>query len=305
MKFAIKCVLWAALAIPVGAALIVVFVLFSGVYDIAANDPHLGIVGRVLTTLQRNSVQRAARGIVAPSLDDPTLVRTGLIHYRNLCVVCHGSPGAERQVIGRGLNPSAPQLAVEISEWTDAELFWITRNGLKMAGMPAFSIALEDPEIWAVVAFMRRQVRLSRPEYEAMVRAIETGAPLPPEVDWVERADHGLRLMLTEGDAERGRRLLDTYGCGGCHVIPGLPGARGQVGPPLTDWGERHFIAGAVLNTPEELVAWIVNPQAIEPGTVMPTLGVTADEALDMAAYLFTLGERPQVLHTVRANLEP
>ena len=51
----------------------------------------------------------------------------------------------------------------------------------------------------------------------------------------------------------------------------------------------REFIAGNLPNEPEHLVDWIVNPQAIEPGTAMPTLGVSPDEARDMAAYLFTL----------------
>lgn len=304
MKFLFKCAIWTAVAVPLLAVLVAIFIIYSGVYDIAANEPHLDIVGRILTTFQVNSVRRHARGVVAPPLSDPVLVRNGLVYYRDLCVVCHGSPGTERDVTGRGLNPPAPRLALEVAEWTDGELFWITRNGLKMTGMPSFAVALEDDQIWSIVAYMRRQVRLSRREYEAMVRAIETGTDLPPDMRWLEDDDRGRHLLLTQGEPDRGRRLLAAYGCGACHVIPGVKDARGQVGPPLTRFAERHFIAGAVLNTPEELVAWIVNPQAIEPGTVMPNLGVTADEALDMAAYLFTLGSPPQALHTVRADLD-
>lgn len=302
MRFAVKCVIWAAVAIPIAAVLAATFVVFSGVYDIAANEPHLGVVSRVLTTLLEHAVRRHSKGVVAPPLSDPALVRRGLVLYREHCMACHGSPGSGRDAVGRGLNPASPRLEVEVADWTDAELFWITRNGLKLTGMPAFAIALEDDEIWAVVAYMRRQVRLSRSEYEAMVRAVQTGADLPPGVQWVEDGVPGRRLLAARGDPERGKRLLDAYGCGACHVIPGLKEARGHVGPPLTRFAERHYIAGAVVNTPEELVAWIVNPQAIEPGTVMPTLGVTAGEALDMAAYLFTLGEPPRALHTVRAD---
>jgi mono/diheme cytochrome c family protein len=304
VRFFFRCLTWGAIAIPIGAVLGVIGVIVSGVYPIAANRPHLGIVAGVLTTLQKNAVERYAAGIDAPSLADPTLVRTGLVHYRDLCMPCHGSPGTERQVIGRGLNPPAPRLAVEVLDWTDAQLFWIVRNGLKMTGMPAFSTVLTDDEVWAVVAYLRRQVRLSRREYEAMVRAIQTGTELPPGIRWLEDDDHGLRLLLTRGDPERGRRLIEAFGCGTCHFVPGIREARGYVGPPLTRFAERHYIAGTLMNTPEELVAWIVNPQAIEPGTVMPNLGVGADEALDIAAYLYTLGETPRALRTIRADLD-
>jgi cytochrome c1 len=74
-------------------------------------------------------------------------------------------------------------------------------------------------------------------------------------------------------------------------VIPGVARATGSAGPPLFGWSDRHYIAGVQLNNPDNLVRWIVDPQRVDPGTVMPTLGVNSTQALDMAAYLFTLGE--------------
>jgi cytochrome c1 len=91
------------------------------------------------------------------------------------------------------------------------------------------------------------------------------------------------------GDAGRGKAKLEQYGCGSCHVIPGVDGAQGVVGPPLEFYGRRTVIAGQVTNTADELIAWIMNPQAIEPNTVMPNLNVTASDARDMTAYLYTL----------------
>jgi len=91
------------------------------------------------------------------------------------------------------------------------------------------------------------------------------------------------------GDVERGRLLMREYGCHTCHVIPGVPGANSLVGPPLTAWAERHYIAGALPNTPQELITWLQDPQAIEPGTAMPNLGATEQAARDMSAYLYTL----------------
>ena len=92
------------------------------------------------------------------------------------------------------------------------------------------------------------------------------------------------------GDAERGREAIAAYGCGGCHVVPGVPGARATVGPPLTDYADRHYVAGRLANRPEHLVHWIRNPQEVSPGTAMPDLGVPEQAARDIAAYLYTLG---------------
>jgi cytochrome c1 len=62
-----------------------------------------------------------------------------------------------------------------------------------------------------------------------------------------------------------------------------------MVGPPLTSWSRRTFIAGEVPNTPDNLVRWLRNPRAIEPGTAMPALGLDDRQARDVAAYLYTL----------------
>lgn len=92
------------------------------------------------------------------------------------------------------------------------------------------------------------------------------------------------------GRPERGSRVMrSTYGCGACHVVPGVTGAEGMVGPPLTSWARRVYVAGNLPNTPENLVLWIRHPQAVEPGTAMPDLGVNEEDARDIAAYLYTL----------------
>jgi cytochrome c2 len=95
--------------------------------------------------------------------------------------------------------------------------------------------------------------------------------------------------LVAGGDAARGEAAFERYGCGACHEIPGVPEARGRVGPPLTGFGSRGYIAGELPNTPENLVAWVVHPQRVEPGTAMPELGVTPAEARSIAAYLYPL----------------
>lgn len=91
------------------------------------------------------------------------------------------------------------------------------------------------------------------------------------------------------GDPQVGKKLIVSSGCGACHTIPGIYTARGLVGPPLYFYGRRTMIAGELPNTPDNLVRWLLNPPAIEPGTAMPNLGLSQEQARDITAYLYTL----------------
>lgn len=91
------------------------------------------------------------------------------------------------------------------------------------------------------------------------------------------------------GDPERGRGLLRHYGCIGCHTIPGVAGAQGQVGPPLQGIAGRVYLAGILENTPGNLIRWIEDPLALDPRTAMPRTGATGADARDIAAFLYTL----------------
>ena len=92
-----------------------------------------------------------------------------------------------------------------------------------------------------------------------------------------------------DSDPKQGAILLSAHGCGGCHTIPGVSGANGTIGPPLTHFARGVFIAGKLPNQLDNLMRWIRDPQSIEPGTAMPTLPVNEAEARAMAAYLYTL----------------
>jgi cytochrome c2 len=96
-------------------------------------------------------------------------------------------------------------------------------------------------------------------------------------------------MVLTGGDPDRGVNAIGRYGCGSCHTIPGIRGANALVGPPLNRIARRSYLAGEVQNTPANMVRWIQHPQRIEKGTVMPEMGVTENDARDIAAYLYTL----------------
>jgi cytochrome c1 len=88
-------------------------------------------------------------------------------------------------------------------------------------------------------------------------------------------------------DAQRrGADLIIASGCGTCHSIPGIAGARGNVGPPLDHIGTRVFIAGMLRNTPDNMVRWLRNPQAIIPGNAMPDMNLNEAQARDITTYL-------------------
>jgi len=95
--------------------------------------------------------------------------------------------------------------------------------------------------------------------------------------------------VAVDGNPARGARWIESYGCGSCHTIPGIRDARGMVGPPLLSFSRRTMIAGELPNTQENLVRWVKNPSAVEPGTAMPDLGLNDGQAYDIAAYLYTL----------------
>jgi cytochrome c2 len=95
--------------------------------------------------------------------------------------------------------------------------------------------------------------------------------------------------VTTGGNIQRGAIAIERYGCGSCHIIPGISGAFGQAGPPLSGVANRIYLAGVMQNTPRNMVRWIQNPKEVDDKTVMPNLGVTPRDAADIAGYLYTL----------------
>jgi len=93
----------------------------------------------------------------------------------------------------------------------------------------------------------------------------------------------------TVGDPNRGKQLIEQYGCNSCHIVPGVEGAKGMVGPSLEHIASRQIFAMKLPNTQPNMVAYIQNPQLTDPQNAMPNLGVKPDEARDIVAYLYTL----------------
>jgi len=94
---------------------------------------------------------------------------------------------------------------------------------------------------------------------------------------------------LGGGDPTRGKEAIQRYACNSCHNIPGVPGPKGMVGPPLDRMAMRSFIAGKFPNNPQTMIQWLQNPPAFDAQSAMPNLGVTPSDSRDITAYLYTL----------------
>lgn len=147
--------------------------IYSGVFDITANNPHWEMTQRVLLTLREQSIKRQARDVKTPELDDPEKVHTGFRNFHAMCVTCHNAPGAAPTEISKGLYPEAPNLAKTVKDRTAAELYLIIKNGIKMSGMPAWEPSHSGDEIWSLVAFLRVLPNMSDEEYQAAVEYSE------------------------------------------------------------------------------------------------------------------------------------
>lgn len=92
----------------------------------------------------------------------------------------------------------------------------------------------------------------------------------------------------TTTPAGKGAKLFATRGCIGCHTLDATTKAT-MIGPNLANVGGRRYIgAGTLLNNDENLARWVFNPQLIKHGVLMQPMGLTMDEARQVAAYLRT-----------------
>jgi cytochrome c553 len=112
-----------------------------------------------------------------------------------------------------------------------------------------------------------------------------------PEIGGATGSGVRQNAPLRPADPKRGRAIVASgvHGCSACHAIPGIRTARGVVGPPLGGLSRQAFIAGQLPNNAPVLVAFLQDPPALVPRTGMPNVGLTLEEARDIAAFLYAL----------------
>ena len=157
--------------------------VLSGITNVSAENQDKGLVKWVLSTASDRSIERHAKGIDVPPLGDSAQVAMGFEHYQEMCVTCHGAPGVDRSEIGKGLNPHAPNLSKSTGDMSDAELYWVLKNGIKMTGMPSFGKTHSEEQLWAMVSFVKKLPEMTEEQYQTYVSA-------HPEGEGMEMEEH-------------------------------------------------------------------------------------------------------------------
>lgn len=271
-----------ALFIAIGAVALVLVgagagavLLLSGAYSTAATKQHFGITYRILELGLRISVDAAADDIVVPDLERVANVNVGYACYRRHCQQCHGAPGVAREPLGRGQLPSPSSLSESAREWPAAHLFYVTQQGVRMSGMPAWEYRISSEGLWSTVAYLKAMPFMTVAQHRELGEAsAQETCPAPTTAAPYTR--------------ERTQIMFRQYACDNCHIIGGMVGSKTHIGPSLENWRERRFIAGILPNTHDNLVRWIVAPQQLSPHTMMPDLEVIEPHAQQMAHYLMT-----------------
>lgn len=276
------------LALGVLGALAGAAMVYFGVYNVAATQQHTAPVYWLLNTSLKRAAAVRAKDIEPPPLDDPQRIANGLVLYREHCLNCHGAPGVPPNAFALGMTPLPANLAHTAKTWPAREMYWVVRYGIKMTGMPAWEFRLPDEQIWDVIAFVVAMPKMTPLDYQARAKAIGEGPLKPAQTQQREDAITPKPAPF-EGNAERGAIAMQQYACVTCHEIPDVVGAVAPVGPPLRGMATRGFIGGVLPNTRANMVRWLRDPQAVDPRTAMPNLGVTERDAHDLAAFLETL----------------
>ena len=166
-----------AFGLIVGIVVLIVIpilvVAFGGINMGADGGP--GALEAVLASWTVNrSVSVRAPDEQNPHANDAAAIADGLHHYREMCVQCHGAPGVKTAEFAVGLEPAPPNLSDEANDWTDGQLFWIVKHGIRMTGMPAFGSTHSDDDIWKIVAFVRQLDHLTAEQKSQLKKAAES-----------------------------------------------------------------------------------------------------------------------------------
>jgi mono/diheme cytochrome c family protein len=144
------------------------FIFGTGRFNVAATAPP-DIVDKIAPWVFDKALERRSREITDPVAKDPGAVARGMTHYRENCLPCHGAPGLDAAEFHEGLNPAPPEMdSQDVQHGTDAGLFWVVKNGIRMSGMPAFGVNHKDDEIRDIVAFVRHTPQLTDAERQAL-----------------------------------------------------------------------------------------------------------------------------------------
>ena len=171
---------WVAVSSTVVVVIIVAVVgtigfVYSGIYNIGADDHHSKPVLALIHILRERSIEVRAQHITVPNLDDPQLILKGAGQYAAMCTSCHLKPGVRSSELRTGLYPRPPNLTR--FKPNPRAAFWIIKHGIKMSAMPAWGLTHDDATIWSMVAFLQKMPEMTPAQYQDIV------ARAPPDED--------------------------------------------------------------------------------------------------------------------------
>jgi mono/diheme cytochrome c family protein len=149
--------------------------IWSGLYNIGADDPHWMPTRMALENLRERSIAARMADVQVPNLDDPKRIASGAVNYSAMCTGCHLAPGVTDSEIRPGLYPTPPNLS-QLGSKDDKRTFWIIKHGIKMSAMPAWGKTHADDQMWNMTAFIRKMPGMTAAQYQAL-------GGKPPEED--------------------------------------------------------------------------------------------------------------------------
>lgn len=166
---------------------IVLAVVYLGLLPAAANDSSMRFEPLIAEAGLFARIERQAPSRDVSSMSASDLVAGANVYQKN-CAVCHGLPGEDRNLVGGGMLPSAPRLLSPdgmVTGDSAGETYWKVNNGIRLSGMPSFSKALSEEQMWQVTALVKRADKLP-PEVMDALKAEPEGltaspAPTPTE----------------------------------------------------------------------------------------------------------------------------
>ena len=156
-----------------GAVLIIAMLLMAalaitrlGLLPASADGPHSSLEARIMPAVLHASIVRHASGETNPVPLNEDNLKSGIDTYKAMCARCHSSPEGKASVYGQSFYPPAPQLPKGMAQYTDSQLFWVIKHGIRNTGMPAWGSMLSDEEVWQLVSLLRNSQDLP-PSIEA------------------------------------------------------------------------------------------------------------------------------------------
>jgi len=137
-----------------------------GLMPVSADGTHSRLEARIMPAVLHASIVRHAPGETNPVALNEDHLKAGVDTYKAMCARCHSKPDGEASVYGQSFYPPAPQIPKGMSEYTDSQLFWVIKHGIRNTGMPAWGTMLSDEEIWQLVSLLKNSQDLP-PSIEA------------------------------------------------------------------------------------------------------------------------------------------